>query len=257
MTTLDRFRLDGKVAIITGGGGAIGQVYARAFAEVGAAVALADLNLEAAEGAAATLSAEGFRVIGVRADITDRDSTTAMAAEVVDALGGIDILVNNAALMAEIPQGDLLDLAPEWFERVMRVNVLGALNCAASVKPAMVDRGGGRIINQLSAGAFMTGGAYGISKYALAHLTADLARSLGPLGIYVNALAPGLVDNEPGMRSLPADHPARAHLQAAIPGKKLAPAEDLLGTLLLLASDAGVWLNGQTISVDGGWTMRL
>ncbi|MFD0689640.1 SDR family oxidoreductase [Actinomadura fibrosa] len=139
----------------------------------------------------------------------------------------------------------------------MRVNVLGAILCARAAKASMVERGAGRIINQVSAGAFMGGGIYGISKLALVSVTVGLARSLGPLGINVNAIAPGLVENEPGMRSLPADHPARAALAAAIPGKKQAPAEDLLGTLLLLASPAGDWINGQTISVDGGWVMRL
>jgi len=257
LSTLDRFRLDGKVAIVTGGGGAIGQVYARALAEAGASVALADVNASAAEEAAERLTKEGFGAVGVGVDITDRDSTARMAARTVEALGGVDILVNNAALMAEIPQVDVLDLPDEWFDRVMRVNVLGALHCAAAVKAHMVQRGGGRIINQVSAGAFMAGGIYGMSKLALVSATATLARNLGPLGINVNAIAPGLVDNEPGMRSLPADSPHRAALAAAIPGKKMAPAEDLLGTLILLASDAGVWINGQTFSVDGGWIMRL
>jgi NAD(P)-dependent dehydrogenase (short-subunit alcohol dehydrogenase family) len=257
MSTLERFRLDGKVAIVTGGGGAIGQVYGRALAEAGAAVALADLNAEAAATAAKQLAADGLRAVGVPVDITDRDSTVTMAQRTVEALGGIDILVNNAALMAEIPRVDVLDLPAEWFDRVMRVNVLGALHCTAAVKPYMLERGGGRIINQVSAGAFMAGGIYGMSKLALVSATAGLAHSLGPLGINVNAIAPGLVDNEPGMRSLPADSPYRAVLAGAIPGKKQAPAEDLLGTLLLLASDAGVWINGQTISVDGGWIMRL
>jgi NAD(P)-dependent dehydrogenase (short-subunit alcohol dehydrogenase family) len=255
--TLDRFRLDGKVAIVTGGGGAIGQVYGRALGEAGAAVALADLNGEAAERAAAVLVAHGLRAIEVQVDITDRESTTAMAAQVAEKFGGIDILVNNAALMAEIPQVDVLDLPDEWFDRVMRVNVLGALHCVAAVKPWMVERGGGRIINQVSAGAFMAGGMYGMSKLALVSATAGMARSLGPLGINANAIAPGLVDNEPGLKSLPADSPARAALAAAIPGKKSAPADDLVGTLLLLASDAGAWINGQTVSVDGGWIMRL
>jgi NAD(P)-dependent dehydrogenase (short-subunit alcohol dehydrogenase family) len=257
MSTLERFRLDGKVAIVTGGGGAIGHVYGRALAEAGAAVALADLNGEAAATAAKQLSADGMRAVAVPVDITDRDSTVAMAERTVEALGGIDILINNAALMAEIPRVDVLDLPADWFDRVMRVNVLGALLCAAAVKPHMIERGGGRIINQVSAGAFMAGGIYGMSKLALVSATVSLANSLGPLGINVNAIAPGLVDNEPGMRSLPADSPHRAALAAAIPGKKQAPADDLLGTLLLLASDAGVWINGQTISVDGGWIMRL
>src|SRR5262245_3732272 len=167
MSTIDRFRLDGKVAIVTGGAGAIGQVYARALAECGAAVALADLNAEAADRAAESLAADGLAAIGVRVDITDREATTAMAEQVADRLGGIDILVNNAALMAEIPQVDVLDLPAEWFDRVMRVNVLGALHCTAAVKPHMVERGGGRIINQVSAGAFIPGGIYGMSKIAL------------------------------------------------------------------------------------------
>jgi NAD(P)-dependent dehydrogenase (short-subunit alcohol dehydrogenase family) len=257
MTTIDRFRLDGKVAIVTGGGGAIGQVYGRALAEAGAAVVLADLDGDRAGQAAAKLAADGLSAIGVQVDITDRAAAAAMASEAVAAFGGIDILVNNAALMAEIPQADLLELPDEWFDRVMRVNVLGALVCAGAVKAAMVERGGGRIINQASAGAFLAGGIYGMSKLALVSATATLARSLGPLGINVNAIAPGMVENEPGLRALPADSPMRAALATAIPGKQSAPSDDLTGTLLLLASPAGEWINGQTISVDGGWIMRL
>jgi NAD(P)-dependent dehydrogenase (short-subunit alcohol dehydrogenase family) len=257
MSTIDGFRLDGKVAVVTGGGGAIGQVYGRALADAGAAVVLADLNGDAAEHAAKELGADGYEATSVRVDITDRDSAMAMAAHAVDVFGGIDILVNNAAVMAEIPQVDLLDLPSEWFDRVMQVNVLGAVHCSAAVKSSMVERGGGRIINQASAGAFMAGGVYGASKLALVSVTATLAHSLGPHGINVNAVAPGMVLNDPGLRSLPADSPMRAALAASIPGKKMAPAADLVGALLLLASPAGEWINGQTISVDGGWIMRL
>ncbi|MER5750107.1 SDR family oxidoreductase [Streptomyces sp. NPDC002088] len=256
-STLDRMSLAGKVAVVTGGAGAIGQVYARALAEAGAQVVLADLDAEGAERAAKSLSADGLSALGVRVDITDRASAAAMAQQAISTFGGIDILVNNAALMADIPQVDLLELPAEWFDRVMRVNVYGAIVCAGAVKASMVERGGGRIINQVSAGAFMGGGIYGVSKLALVNVTVGLARSLGPLGINVNAVAPGLVENEPGFKSLPAEHPARAALASAIPGKKSAPAEDLLGTLLLLASPAGEWINGQTISVDGGWVTRL
>ncbi|MEV1064012.1 SDR family oxidoreductase [Streptomyces sp. NPDC050263] len=254
---LDRMRLDGKVAVVTGGAGAIGQVYARSLAEAGAQVVLGDLDAEGADRAAESLVSDGLHALGVPVDITDRASAAAMTARACEAFGGIDILVNNAALMADIPQVDLLELPVEWFERVMRVNVFGAIVCASAVKASMVERGGGRIINQVSAGAFMGGGVYGASKLALVNVTVGLARSLGPLGINVNAIAPGLVENEPGFKSLPADHPARAALGSAIPGKKQAPAEDLLGTLLLLASPAGEWINGQTINVDGGWVTRL
>jgi NAD(P)-dependent dehydrogenase (short-subunit alcohol dehydrogenase family) len=255
MSTIDEFRLTGKVAVVTGGGGAIGQIYGRALAEAGAAVVLSDLNTEGAERAAAELAGDGGKAAGVHVDITDRASVAAMADQAVATFGGIDILVNNAALMAEIPQVDLLDLPGEWFDRVMRVNVLGAIHCSAAVKPSMIERGGGRIINQ--AYAFMAGGIYGASKLALVIVTATLARALGPHGINVNAIAPGMVLNDPGLRSLPEDSPMRAALAASIPGKKAAPADDLLGTLLLLASPAGQWINGQTISVDGGWIMRL
>jgi NAD(P)-dependent dehydrogenase (short-subunit alcohol dehydrogenase family) len=257
MTTLDRFRLDGKVAIITGGGGGIGPIYARTLAEAGGAVVLADINAERAEKAATALASDGFAASSVRVDITDPDSAAGMAAHAVAAFGGIDILVNNAALMSEIPQTGLLDLPPEWFDRVMRVNVMGAVICAKAVRQPMIERGGGRIINQVSAGAFIAGGIYGVSKYALVNVTANLARELGHFGISVNAIAPGLVENEAGFRGLPADSPLRAALAAGIPGKKMAPPEDLCGALLLLASSAGEWINGQTFSVDGGWITRL
>ena len=250
-------RLDGKVAIVTGGGGAIGQVYGRALAEAGAAVVLGDVNGENAERAAGELRDGGASVLGVRVDITDRESAVAMADAATQEFGGIDILVNCAALMSEIPFGDLLDITDDLFDAVMRVNVLGAIHCSAAVKASMLERGGGRIINQVSAGAFMPGGLYGISKIGLVNVTATLATTLGPQGINVNAIAPGLVMNDPGFRSLAEDSPIRAAIAAGIPGKKTAPAEDLVGALLLLASDAGAWINGQTISVDGGWIIRL
>jgi NAD(P)-dependent dehydrogenase (short-subunit alcohol dehydrogenase family) len=257
MTTPDRFRLDGKVAVITGGGGGIGPVYGRALAEMGAAVVLADLNEEGAAKAASALTADGFNVSSVPVDITVPDSAAAMATHAVEQFGGIDILVNNAALMSEIPLTGLLALPTEWFERVMRVNVMGAVVCSAAVRQAMIDRGGGRIVNQTSAGAFIGGGIYGLSKLALVSVTANLASEMGPFGINVNAVAPGLVENEPGFRSLPADSPMRTALAAGIPGKKSAPADDLVGALVLLCSEAGAWINGQTLSVDGGWIMRL
>ncbi len=256
-TTLERMRIDGKVAIVTGGAGAIGRIYGRALAEAGATVVLADLRGDAATKAADALAGDGLSAIGVEVDITDRYSTDALVASLVDAFGGVDILVNNAALMAEIPQVELFEVPDEWFDRVMRVNVLGALHCIGSVRHTMIERGGGRIINQVSAGAFMGGGLYNMSKIALVNLTAGMARTLGPHGINVNAIAPGLVINEPGFRSLAEESPVRAAIAATIPGKKMAPAEDLLGTLLLLASPAGEWINGQTVSVDGGWIVRL
>ena len=184
-------------------------------------------------------------------------SHVAMAATAVDTFGGIDILVNNAAIMTDLPPFGLNNMPVTEWDRVMNVNLRGPLLCAQAVLASMQARGGGRIINGLSAGAFITGGIYSLSKYALHGLTLNLAAELGPRGINVNAIAPGLVDNESGYVSLPKDSPFRDAIAGAIPGKKSGPPEDLVGALLLLCSKAGDWITGQTISVDGGWVMRL
>ena len=177
MSVINSFRLDGRVAIVTGGAGGIGRIYGRALAEAGASVVLADLDGAAASEEAAKFSADGHGAIGIAVDITDPAAAAAMATATIERFGGIDILVNNAALMAEIPRSTLTELPLEWFERVMRVNVMGAVVCAKAVKASMIERGRGRIINQVSAGAFQAGGIYGISKLALVSVTVDLARA--------------------------------------------------------------------------------
>ncbi len=159
--------------------------------------------------------------------------------------------------MKEIPQESLLTLDLEWWERVLRVNLTGALVCTRAAVPSMLERGGGRIINQVSGGAFTPGGVYSVSKLGLVSLTTSLARELGPRGINVNAIAPGFVQDDAGYESLGKDDPIRAAMLAGVPGKKEGPPDDLVGTVLLLASQAGDWINGQTISVDGGWIMRV
>jgi NAD(P)-dependent dehydrogenase (short-subunit alcohol dehydrogenase family) len=251
------FDLTGKVAVITGGAGGIGVVYGRALAEAGASVVLADVNQRAANGAAAGLLADGFAAVGVAVDVTDLASAQEMAAAALQAFGGIDILINNAAIMTDLPRYGLSEMPVHEWDRVLNVNLRGPLLCTQATLPSMLERGGGRIINGLSAGAFTRGGIYGVSKYALHSLTANLAAELGPRGINVNAIAPGLVANDSGYASLPKDSPIRAALESGIPGQKSGPPEDLVGTLLLLCSPAGQWINGQSISVDGGWVMRL
>lgn len=257
MNPATQFRLDEKVAIVTGGAGGIGRVVARGLALAGARVVLASRNRESAEEAARELREDGLDAVAVQVDVADRESTVAMANEAAAEFGGVDILINNAGLMAEIPQVDILDMSSEWLERILKVNLLGAIHCAAAVKPFMIERGGGRIVNVSSAGAFMAGGMYSISKYALHSATVCLARSLGPYAVNVNSVVPGMVENAPGFDAMPADSPVRAHFVSQVPGRPSAPAEDLMGTLLLLTSDAGSWVNGQIIGVDGGWMVRL
>ena len=257
MPAAELFDLTDKVAVITGGAGGIGVVYAEALAEAGASVVLADVDHDAATKAAEALGAKGHRALGVGVDVRSAESARAMAQAAVDAFGGVDILVNNAAIMVDLPPYGLADIPVEEWDRVIDVNFRGPLLCAQAVVPAMEARGGGRIVNGLSAGAFMPGGIYGVSKFALHGLTVNLASELGGRGINVNAIAPGLVDNESGYVALPKDSPFRDAIAATIPGKPSGPPEDLVGTLLLLCSKAGDWITGQTILVDGGWITRL
>jgi NAD(P)-dependent dehydrogenase (short-subunit alcohol dehydrogenase family) len=257
MAAAELFDLTGKVAVITGGAGGIGVVYAEALAEAGASVVVADVDLDAAQATAAALAEKGHQVVGVAVDVRSAESTVAMAEAAVEAFGGIDILVNNAAIMVDLPPYGLSNIPVDEWDRVIDVNLRGPLLCTQAVLPAMEARGGGRIVNGLSAGAFMPGGIYGVSKFALHGLTANLASELGGRGINVNAIAPGLVDNESGYKSLPKDSPFRDAIAAGIPGKPSGPPEDLVGALLLLCSKAGDWITGQTILIDGGWITRL
>jgi NAD(P)-dependent dehydrogenase (short-subunit alcohol dehydrogenase family) len=250
--------LPGKVAIITGGAGGIGAVFGRALAQRGATVVLADLDEDRAVKAADAIAGDGGAAAGAALDVTDLESAVALVAHTTERYGGIDILINSAALMAEIPFGPLETFPLDWWQRVLAVNVTGPLVCTQAAAPAMAARGGGRIVNMVSAGAFQPTGVYGVSKYALVGLTMNLASQLGAKGITVNAIAPGLVADEAGLRALP-EGPIREAIKAPIPLKTHleGPPEDLVGTLLLLVSAAGGWITGQTISVDGGWVLRF
>jgi NAD(P)-dependent dehydrogenase (short-subunit alcohol dehydrogenase family) len=246
--------LDGKVAIVTGAGGGIGAAYSRALAEAGASVMLADLNEAAARAAADELICDGLPAAATHTDVCSDESTQAMADTTVERFGRIDILVNNAALMAEIGSIDVLSLAPGLWEKVLDVNLSGPLRCVRAVVPAMHEAGHGKIINQASGGAFMPAGVYGVSKLGLVSLTATLARELAPHGIRVNAIAPGYTETDAGRRA--SGEESRAFIAATVPFPFGQP-EDLCGTLLHLASPASDWMTGQTLNVDGGWINRL
>lgn len=257
MEANELFDLSGKVAVVTGGAGDIGAVYAQALCEAGASVLIADIDLDAARRCVEGLERKHFTAVAVHLDVTSVESATQMAAAAIAEFGGIDILINNAAVMTDLPPYGLANMPVAEWDRVLNVNLRGPLLCSQAVIESMTARGGGRIINGLSAGAFMPGGIYGVSKYALHSLTCNLATELGHRGINVNGIAPGLVASESGYASLPKDSPFRTTFGAQIPGKTSGPPEDLVGTMLLLCSPAGDWINGQTISVDGGWIMRL
>lgn len=253
------FELTNQTAIITGAGGrgnSIGRAYARGLAQAGAAVVVADLNLEGAQAVADEIVAEGGQAIACQVDITDRPSVDAMVAAAVATFGGVDILVNNAALMAELGSDQAADIDIDSWNRIMNVNVTGALNCSQAVVPEMRKRGGGRIVNQTSGGAFPAQSIYGISKLALVGLTTTLAKQLGRDNINVNAIAPGNVTSDAGKQLVPDDSPFIQFLQATVATRPRGAPEELVGTLLLLCSGAGDWITGQVIHIDGGWVMR-
>jgi NAD(P)-dependent dehydrogenase (short-subunit alcohol dehydrogenase family) len=252
--------LEGKVAIVTGGAGGIGRVYSRALAEQGAAVGVADLNGTGAKEAAEELNEAGLTAIGVTLDVTDLDSAEAAVAEVVGAFGGLDILVNNAGIMSALPKGKLLDLPIEAYELAIKVNATSILVCTKAALPAMRARGGGKIINQASTAAFEAGGGpYRLSKHQVVAITAALAQDLGRDNFNVNAIAPGMIQTEEGFRSAGEVGSERRTARAAgVPNVKPDREPDaLVGALLLLASPAGDYINGQTIIVDGGRNCRL
>jgi len=250
------FGLEGKVAIVTGAAGGIGAWYARVLGEAGAAVVLADIDERGAAGRAEGLVADGLTASAVGVDIVDEGSVGALVAGTVSAHGGVDILVNDAALMMTIPATRLSEMSLEWFDRVMAVNVRGALVCSQACVLSMRERGGGRIVNQSSGGAWVSATPYAVSKFALVGLTQALARDLGPDRITVNAIAPGTVETEATKASFPPDHPFWEKRRSMNVLGQIGMPDDLAGALLYFVSAAGSWTTGQCLNVDGGWVMR-
>ncbi len=257
--SLDQFRLDGKVAIVTGAGGrgnSIGRAYALGLAAAGAAVVVADINLLGARAVADEIIAVGGKATGVRVDVSDEASTLNLCAEANRHFGGIDILVNNAALMVDVSYDSIETVSIEAWNKAFAVNVNGAMLCARAAAPSMRERGGGRIVNQSSGGAFPPSSLYGITKLALVGLTTALAKQYGKDAITCNAIAPGNVMSDAGKMLVPDDSPFIQFLKMTCAGNPRGEPDELVGTLLLLCSDAGTWITGQTINVDGGWVMR-
>ena len=257
--SIDQYRLDGKTAIITGAGGrgnSIGRAYATGFAAAGANVVVADLNEDGANAVAEEIRQNGGKAIGVKVDVADEASTVAMADAAKAEFGGIDILVNNAALMVDISYDNLEQVSMDAWNKAFAVNLNGALLCARAVLPSMRERGGGRILNQTSGGAFPPTGLYGITKLALVGLTTSLAKQYGKDKITCNAIAPGNVMSDAGKMLVPDDSPFIKFLEMTCALRPRGEPDELVGTALLLCSDAGAWISGQTIHVDGGWVLR-
>jgi NAD(P)-dependent dehydrogenase (short-subunit alcohol dehydrogenase family) len=245
---------DGKVAVVTGGASGIGLAIATRLAADGAAVAVLDLNGEAADAAAASIKTAGGDAIGLAVNVTDRPGVEAAVAAVVDQLGAPTILVNNAGL----PQfGSFLKLDLDTWQRVIDVNLTGTFHCCQVVLPHMVAAEWGRIVNISSSSA--QGGqqlmaAYVSSKAGVIGLTKSLALEFGRKGITVNTIPPGFIDT-PMLRESEAQGQLGPGVDAAIastPVRRIGQPEDIAAATAFLVRDDASYITGQIIGVNGG-----
>lgn len=269
MTVFDRFRLDGKTAVVTGALGRLGYLWAKTLLEAGARVAALDLpGLKLSDHHARLAETFGARFAVFEGDVSSRDSLERAAEAIRSRLGKVGILVNNAGIDA--PPGaqartfTLPGLDPSVFLKTLEVNVLGAFQCVQAFAPDMLEAKGGSIINIGSLYAsvspdarfydhivadppFLKPPAYGASKAALVNLTKYLATHWGQQGVRVNALSPGGVEGGQ-------DPEFKRKFNARVPMGRMCALEDLEGPLLFLASDASSYVTGIEVRVDGGFT---
>jgi 3-oxoacyl-[acyl-carrier protein] reductase len=245
----------GKVAVVTGSGQGIGEAYAKALAAEGASVVVADLDEDRARSVATAIDAEGGTALPVGVDVADPDGAARMAAAAAEAFGGIDYLVNNAAIYGGMKIDSLMKVDLDYYRHFLDVNLNGALYVTRACHAAMVQRGGGAVVNQSSTAAWMAAGYYSIAKAALNSLTVNLAAELANDNIRVNAIAPGPTDTS-ATRSVVPD----AFLEPLVQSlaiKRLGQPDDLVGACLFLLSESARWLTGQVLAVDGGQVVRI
>lgn len=251
---MDNTRFDGKVAVVTGAAQGIGEAYARALAAEGAAVVVADVNEEAGTTVAKQIVEDGGRALFVHTDVSSPESAEAMATATIEQFGGIDLLVNNAAIYGGMKIDLLLTVDWDYYKKFMSVNMDGALVCTRAVFPHMQQRGGGAIVNQSSTAAWLYSGFYGLAKVAINGLTQQLAHELGGMGIRVNAIAPGPTDTEATRSVVPQE--MVGDLVNGLALKRLGKPQDMVGACLFLLSDEASWVTGQIVNVDGGQVFR-
>jgi NAD(P)-dependent dehydrogenase (short-subunit alcohol dehydrogenase family) len=252
-------RFTGKVAIVTGGGSGIGRATALLLASEGAAVTVADVRFDAAEQVGAEIAAAGGRARAQVVDVADPDAVAAMVADTVGAYGGVDVLHNNAAALDQNARDqDVVTMDLDTWCRVIDVNLTGALLGCRYAIPAMLERGGGAIVNTASAAAFYGGTsllAYSASKAALVSLTLNVATAYGDRGIRCNAVAPGVVVAREAQDALggPMSDRLRRYTTSHLIGRLGYP-EEVAAAVAFLASDDASFITGETLRVDGGFT---
>jgi 3-oxoacyl-[acyl-carrier protein] reductase len=242
-------KLDGKIAIVTGGRRGIGLGIARAFAAESAALAIADRDSAGAASAAAELRAAGARAVGIEVDVTDYSQVEAMVAQTIGELGGLDVLVNNAGIDTI---STIVDMPLAKWREMIDTNLTGVFHCTKAVLPTMIAQRSGRIINigsQLGLSGTERMVHYCAAKAGVHGFTRALAVEVAPFGINVNAIAPGPIETEL-LRAIPEDWLEKK--QREVPLGRFGRVEEIAPTAVLLASTDGSYYTGSTLNVSGG-----
>jgi 3-oxoacyl-[acyl-carrier protein] reductase len=249
-------RFSGKTAVITGGAIGFGRAFARALTGEGAEVAIFDIDATMAERTAAELTAQGARVIAVPCDVADELQIDNAVGVVIEKLGGVDILINNAGRHLMKYNQPFGVLSRSDLRGLFDVNVMGVINCTLACRDSMRERGGGVVLNISSTAGFMNISPYGVSKLAVRGLTVAFASELSPDRIRVNAIAPGLMNTENALADLP-----HALIDDIVRERqlvhRLGTMDDVVAAMLYLCSDEASFITGETVKVSGGYPLNF